>query len=307
MHFAASKNRAKRDRLASPLPFQADLRAINRFAHAVRDSYDTVCLLGIGGSALGAWALECGLRGPHPVQGPWTQKHPRLVILDNVDPDFVNAALDSMNPKKTGCRQIGIDGGNGVDVPHRTRLADARRGKVARASHRRGHLRRPRRLVHTRGAPELTDLLHPRKRRRAPQRAFISGPGSGGPDRHRYWKTHARRTRDDPPLLAGRSPRKQRAARRPVPLPAVDAEAQADPGGVSGFEPAVGHGLLVPAALGGIAGKIQETAKAKPCTWARRRSPRSALPIRTRKCNFIPKVRTTRCSLSGPWTSPRLP
>src|SRR5690242_14521675 len=82
------------------LPFQTDTRAIAAYARQVRGSYDTVCLIGIGGSALGAWALDCGLRGPHPVQGAWTPKHPRLVVLDNIDPEFIAAALDSMNPKK---------------------------------------------------------------------------------------------------------------------------------------------------------------------------------------------------------------
>jgi glucose-6-phosphate isomerase len=41
-------------------------------------SYDTVCVVGIGGSALGCWALDCGLRGPHPVQAEFTTKNPRL-------------------------------------------------------------------------------------------------------------------------------------------------------------------------------------------------------------------------------------
>src|SRR5207237_170345 len=31
----------------------------------------------------------------------FSAKNPKLVILDNVDPSFVGAALDSMNPKKT--------------------------------------------------------------------------------------------------------------------------------------------------------------------------------------------------------------
>jgi glucose-6-phosphate isomerase len=57
--------------------------------------------VGIGGSALGAWALDCGLRGPHPVQGAFSAKNPRLVILDNVDPVFISNALASMNPAKT--------------------------------------------------------------------------------------------------------------------------------------------------------------------------------------------------------------
>lgn len=81
------------------LPFQTStIRSILDYAKSVDGSYDTVCVVGIGGSALGAWALDCALHGPHPVQA---KSHPRLVVLDNVDPVFVQSALDSMNPKKT--------------------------------------------------------------------------------------------------------------------------------------------------------------------------------------------------------------
>ena len=84
------------------LPFDdATVKEIRRYADSVRGGFDTVCVVGIGGSALGAWALDCALRGPHPVQPAFTVKNPRLVILDNVDPSFVLGALDSMNPKKT--------------------------------------------------------------------------------------------------------------------------------------------------------------------------------------------------------------
>lgn len=99
---AGFRKQSERGLIGFPhLPFQTDTRTIAAYAREVRGSYDTVCLIGIGGSALGAWALDCGLRGPHPVQGAWTPTHPRLVILDNVDPEFTGAALDSMNPKKT--------------------------------------------------------------------------------------------------------------------------------------------------------------------------------------------------------------
>jgi len=74
-----------------------EVNKILAYAGKVKGSYDTVCVVGIGGSALGAWALDCGLRGPHPVQNA----SPRLVILDNVDPEFIGLALRSMNPKKT--------------------------------------------------------------------------------------------------------------------------------------------------------------------------------------------------------------
>jgi len=99
------------------LPFQAKVvQAIFKYAAEVRGSYDTVCVVGIGGSALGAWALDCGIRGPHPVQGAFTAEHPRLVILDNVDPDFTTAALASMNPRKTLVVVVAKSGGTAETV-----------------------------------------------------------------------------------------------------------------------------------------------------------------------------------------------
>ena len=84
------------------LPFQTGvIQAIGRYAEEARGSFDTVCIVGIGGSALGAWALDCGIRGPHPVQGAFSRKHPRLVIMDNIDPAFTAQALASMDARKT--------------------------------------------------------------------------------------------------------------------------------------------------------------------------------------------------------------
>ena len=100
---AAFQKRSESGEIGFPhLPFQTKLiDSVREYARSVRGGFDTVCLVGIGGSALGAWALDCGLRGPHPVQPPFSVKNPRLVILDNVDPSLVEAALESMNPKKT--------------------------------------------------------------------------------------------------------------------------------------------------------------------------------------------------------------
>jgi glucose-6-phosphate isomerase len=81
------------------LPLQTStIRSISDYAKERRGLHDTVCVVGIGGSALGAWALDCAMHGPHPVQA---KTHPRLVVLDNVDPVLTESALDSMNPKKT--------------------------------------------------------------------------------------------------------------------------------------------------------------------------------------------------------------
>jgi glucose-6-phosphate isomerase len=99
------------------LPFRTQVvKSIAQYAGEVRGSYDTVCVIGIGGSALGAWALDCGIRGPHPVQGAFTAEHPRLVILDNVDPSFTDAALRSMDPHKTLVLVIAKSGGTAETV-----------------------------------------------------------------------------------------------------------------------------------------------------------------------------------------------
>jgi glucose-6-phosphate isomerase len=99
------------------LPFQNDvIKEVTAFAASVRGGYDTVCVVGIGGSALGAWALDCGLRGPHPVQGAYSAERPRLVILDNVDPAFTEQALASMDREKTIVVVIAKSGGTAETV-----------------------------------------------------------------------------------------------------------------------------------------------------------------------------------------------
>jgi glucose-6-phosphate isomerase len=79
------------------------VRAISEFAADMRGEVDDVIVVGIGGSALGAYALDVAMRGPHPVQTgkvKGKQALPRLVVLDNVDPGFIAAALERVNPSR---------------------------------------------------------------------------------------------------------------------------------------------------------------------------------------------------------------
>ena len=83
------------------------VRAISEFAADMGGEVDDVLVVGIGGSALGAYALDVAMRGPHPVQtavgkskGKSREPRPRLVVLDNVDPGFIVAALERVNPKR---------------------------------------------------------------------------------------------------------------------------------------------------------------------------------------------------------------
>ena len=81
--------------------------AVGEFAADLRPAIDDVLLIGIGGSALGAYALDVALRGPHPLQSASPGKgkrgaaRPRLVVLDNVDPGLIEAALEQLNPRRT--------------------------------------------------------------------------------------------------------------------------------------------------------------------------------------------------------------
>jgi glucose-6-phosphate isomerase len=94
------------------------LKAVQQFANSMRSKIDDVLLVGIGGSALGPYALDVAIRGPHPVQlgvdGKVSKKAhsatPRLVVLDNVDPGFIASALAQLNPKRTAVCVIAKSG-----------------------------------------------------------------------------------------------------------------------------------------------------------------------------------------------------
>ena len=96
----------------------ATARAVTEFADDLRPKLDDVLVVGIGGSALGAYALDVALRGPHPVQtsparkagGKHKKARPRLVSLDNVDPGFIAAALERLDPKRTAVCVIAKSG-----------------------------------------------------------------------------------------------------------------------------------------------------------------------------------------------------
>lgn len=87
-------------------------KAVQKFAHGLRGKFEDVVVLGIGGSALGAYALDVAIRGPHPVQVDSRGKapRPRLVVLDNIDPAFIAAALARLNAKKTAVCVIAKSG-----------------------------------------------------------------------------------------------------------------------------------------------------------------------------------------------------
>ncbi|MGH2461156.1 MAG: glucose-6-phosphate isomerase [Chloroflexota bacterium] len=86
------------------LPYQRDVvDRVVAVGDAIAGRCDAFVVLGIGGSALGAIALQGALRHLFYNQLPATARggRPRMYVLDNVDPDFVGSALDLLDLKRT--------------------------------------------------------------------------------------------------------------------------------------------------------------------------------------------------------------
>ncbi len=76
---------------------------VKEYASMVRNRFDNILVLGIGGSALGGLAVTEALLKPYwnfltPEQ---RDNFPRIFFLDNIDPDSINGLLDILNLKKT--------------------------------------------------------------------------------------------------------------------------------------------------------------------------------------------------------------
>jgi glucose-6-phosphate isomerase len=95
---AAVQARRKRDLRWMDLPYQTEVHdAILAYADETLGRFENIVVLGIGGSALGNRALHTALSSPyHDLVGP--AGHPRLFVLDNVDPDLVGEFLDTIDP-----------------------------------------------------------------------------------------------------------------------------------------------------------------------------------------------------------------
>ena len=77
----------------------------------IRENFDTFVVLGIGGSALGSKALFTALKHLHHNELPAEKRNaPRFYVVDNVDPDKMNAIFDIIDVKKTAFHVISKSG-----------------------------------------------------------------------------------------------------------------------------------------------------------------------------------------------------
>jgi glucose-6-phosphate isomerase len=86
------------------LPYEKDtVREIRSFAEGVGQAFDTIVVLGIGGSALGTIALHQALRPPfwNELADDAREYYPRLYVLDNIDPSTIAPLLDRLDFGRT--------------------------------------------------------------------------------------------------------------------------------------------------------------------------------------------------------------
>ncbi|MGQ0560657.1 MAG: glucose-6-phosphate isomerase [Gemmatimonadota bacterium] len=107
--FARVHAEVERARTAGEIGFyklpheRALLDEILPFAERIGQAFDTVVVLGIGGSALGTLALQQALAKPHwnELSDDGRDYFPRLYVLDNVDPTTIGPLLERLDLRRT--------------------------------------------------------------------------------------------------------------------------------------------------------------------------------------------------------------
>lgn len=89
------------------------LKEIERFADGVGQTFSTVVILGIGGSALGTIALRTALLHPfwNELGDEERDFFPKLYVLDNIDPATLGPFLDRLDIRRTLFNVVSKSGG----------------------------------------------------------------------------------------------------------------------------------------------------------------------------------------------------
>ena len=98
----AGRGNAMQGWMDSPYNQNDVVRSINEKAKQIRKSCEYFVVLGIGGSALGPIAVFTALKHLHYNDLPKrVRKGPKFYVLDNVDPEHMNALFDVIDVEKT--------------------------------------------------------------------------------------------------------------------------------------------------------------------------------------------------------------
>ncbi len=79
------------------------VRAVRAAVAACEGRFESMVVLGIGGSALGNIALQSALNpATHNLMAPPGRKGPRMFVVDNVDPEYFGAVIDAVASQPGG-------------------------------------------------------------------------------------------------------------------------------------------------------------------------------------------------------------
>ncbi len=123
------------------LPYQEDgLREIRTLARALKEWCWDLLVLGIGGSALGARALHQALCHPSHNYFPIARRqyHSRLIVADNIDPDWLYGLLDDLDLRRTVVNVISKSGSTAETMAQFLFIYGLLKGRLG-ADRARGH------------------------------------------------------------------------------------------------------------------------------------------------------------------------
>ena len=104
LHADTAARRASGELGFFALPYEQEVtQQIRRFADGLGQAFDTIVVLGIGGSALGTTAMQHALLKPHWNELDLEQRdgYPRLYVLDNIDPTTIAPLLQRLDVRRT--------------------------------------------------------------------------------------------------------------------------------------------------------------------------------------------------------------
>ncbi len=89
------------------LPYQEQVvKEVKALADDVSQRFDTLVLVGIGGSALGPMALYQAFGYEWPAMAPQKLKRPRIIFCDNSDPEELHSLMDTLDLERTAVNVI---------------------------------------------------------------------------------------------------------------------------------------------------------------------------------------------------------
>lgn len=104
VHASIERRREAGELAFFDLPYEKEVVGhIRSFGDGPGQAFDTIVVLGIGGSALGTTALRTALLQPfwNELDDEARDYFPRLYVLDNVDPSTIGPLLDRIEPART--------------------------------------------------------------------------------------------------------------------------------------------------------------------------------------------------------------